>query len=98
MKRFFGLLFSVIFLPLAAWAGDAATIVFREGHIAYISNGYAALVQEYKNLNEASKPHKIIELKIESSPFLINLSEVVIVCRDRCTSLEVIDPRRSNQK
>lgn len=82
----------------AAHAGDGATILFREGHVAYLANGYTTLVEEYKKLNSKDASHSIVELKLESSPFLINLAEVVIICRDRCTSLEVIDPRRTDTK
>lgn len=88
---------AIFICPKLAAAGDGATILFKEGHVAYINNGYSALVEEYKKLNRESRPHAIIELKIESSPFLINLSEVVIICRDRCTSLEVSDPRRTKK-
>lgn len=81
-----------------AFAGDGATILFREGHVAYLANGYETLVEEYKKLNSKSTNHQIVELKLESNPFLINLAEVVIICRDRCTSLEINDPRRSTAK
>ena len=90
-------LVSLISLTSTAYAGDGATLLFREGQLAYVANGYSALVEEYKKLNRNDSKHNIIELKIESSPFLINLAEVVIICRDRCTSLEVMDPRRSAQ-
>ena len=94
---FFTLLVSHCLLTSDAYAGDGATLLFREGHVAYVGNGYASLVDEYKKLNRQDSKHHIIELKIESSPFLINLAEVVIICRDRCTSLEVMDPRKSSQ-
>lgn len=88
----------LLLVPGAALAGDGATILFREGQVAYISNGYSALVQEYKKLSGEKASHKIIELKLESSPFLINVAEIVLICRDRCTSLEIVDPRRSNER
>jgi hypothetical protein len=91
------LLTAYLLTPSLAHAGDGATILFREGHVAYIANGYAALVEEYKKLTTKQSSHSIVELKIESSPFLINLAEVVIICRDRCTSLEVMDPRSSRR-
>ena len=89
--------FLVLFNFSAAFAGDGATLLFREGQMAYISNGYSQLVEAYKKLNKESSSHNIVELKIESSPFLINLAEVVLICRDRCTSLEVVDPRRGSE-
>lgn len=79
-----------------AFAGDGATILFREGQLAYISNGYSQIAEAYKRLNKESSPHNIVELKLESNPFFINLSEIVVICRDRCTSLELVDPRRSS--
>lgn len=85
-------------LPNLAIAGDGATILFREGQVAYLENGYSALVEEYKKLNSKESSHKIVELKLESNPFLINISEIVIICRDRCKSLEVVDPRRTDKR
>lgn len=87
---------ALILTASSAVAGDGATILFREGQVAYINNGYAQLVDNYKQLNRSNSEHNIIELKIESSPFLINLAEVVLICRDRCTSVELMDPRRSS--
>lgn len=81
-----------------AHAGDGATILFKEGQVAYIANGYQQLVDEYKKLGSDNKTHKIIQLNLESSPFLINIAEIVIICRDRCSSLEVFDPRRNRGK
>lgn len=99
MKSFIAFLLtftiSILAITNSAHAGDGATILFREGQVAYIDNGYAALVEEYKKLNSNSSSHKIVQLNLESSPFLINISEIVVICRDRCTSLEVADPRRS---
>lgn len=100
MRKFISIFifFLAIGAPTVALAGDGATIMFREGQLAYVNNGYSALVDAYKKLNSKNSSHQIIELKIESSPFLINLSEVVIICRDRCTSLEVKDPRRTPEE
>ena len=100
-KALLTLAFSVSFTCLSATyalAGDGATILFREGQLAFLNNGYSQLVDAYKKLNADSRAHKIVELNIESSPFLINVAEIVLICRDRCTSLEVKDPRRSNEQ
>jgi hypothetical protein len=93
------ILFGVLFLfNNNCFAGDGATILFREGHVAYLANGYATLESEYKKLSGTDLKHKIVELKLESSPFLINLAEVVLICRDQCSSLEVKDPRQTQTK
>ncbi len=92
------ILFFLLSSPISALAGDGATLLFKEGQVAYISNGYSALVQEYKRLEGKNATHKIVELNLESSSFLINIAEIVLICRDRCTSLEVNDPRKSSQR
>jgi hypothetical protein len=76
-----------------ALAADAATIVFNSGQRVYINNGYGQIVTAMKQLNARSQDHQIVDLNIEGGSFLLNVAEVVIVCRDRCTSLEVVDFR-----
>ena len=46
----------------SAFAGYGATLLFREGHVAYLANGYSALVEEYKKLDLKEAKYKIIEL------------------------------------
>ncbi len=96
----FKILFACLFLILSstAYAGDGATILFREGQVAYIANGYETIVSEYKKLSSSNEQHKIVELKLESNPFLINLAEVVVICRDRCSSMTIKDPRQTESK
>jgi hypothetical protein len=81
------------FTPASALAADAATIVFNSGQRVYINNGYGQIVTAMKQLNARSQDHQIVDLNIEGGSFLLNVAEVVIVCRDRCTSLEVVDFR-----
>lgn len=85
------LLAAALAIPATARAGDGATIVFASGLRAYINNGYGVLVQQMKQLQ--SQDHQIVELNIEGGSFLLDVAQVVIVCRDRCTSLEVVDFR-----
>lgn len=76
-----------------ALAGDGATIVFESGQLVRLNNGYAAVLSAMKTLNDSNQKHRIVELNIEGDSFLLNVAEVVIVCRDRCSSLEVVDLR-----
>jgi hypothetical protein len=80
--------------PLAAaHAGDGATLVFESGQLVRLNNGYGAILSAMKNLNDTNQKHRIVELNLEGNSFLLNVAEVVIVCRDRCSSLEVQDLR-----
>lgn len=87
-------LFSALFLFIGqAHAADGATIAFRSGQIAFIDNGYEKVLEAMESLERESKDHKIVKLTISGGTFLLNVAEVVLVCRDRCTSVEFRDLR-----
>jgi hypothetical protein len=79
--------------PSELFAADAATIIFRSGQRVLIDDGYRAIVEAMKDLNSKSQDHKVVELTIGGGGFLLNVAEVVIVCRDSCGSLQVVDTR-----
>ena len=97
MKQFVFLaalfLSTVLSFPNQAFAGDGAKIVLKSGIIIFINNGYQSVIEEMMKLNRNSQDHRIVKLTIEGGTFLLNTAEVVLVCRDRCKSLEVIDTR-----
>jgi hypothetical protein len=76
-----------------ALAGEAATIVFRSGQVVRINDGYSTVIAAMSKLNTASQAHSIVNLNIGGGSFLLNVAEAVIVCRDHCPSLEVVDVR-----
>ena len=80
-------------VPLPALAGEAATIVFRSGQVVRINDGYNAVVAAMSKLNASSQAHSIVNLNIGGGSFLLNVAEAVIVCRDHCPSLEIVDVR-----
>jgi hypothetical protein len=82
-----------LLLPISAFAADAATLIFRSGQRVYVDDGFRLIVDAMKSLNEKSQDHKVVELNIGGGSFLLNVAEVVIVCRDKCVSLQVIDTR-----
>ena len=77
----------------SAHAADAATLVFRSGIRVYINNGYGKILDAMNRLNKDDRDHSIVQFDYEGGPFLLNVSELVLVCRDRCTTLEVVDIR-----
>ena len=90
---------ALVLLPDSAYAADGATIAFRSGQVAFIDNGYEKILEAMESLGRESKDHKIVKLSIGGGTFLLNVAEVVLVCRDRCTSVEfrdLRDPRREN--
>jgi hypothetical protein len=76
-----------------AFAGEAATIVFRSGQVVRINDGYSVVVAAMAKLNASNQTHSIVNLNIGGGSFLLNVAEAVIVCRDHCPSLEVVDVR-----
>ena len=102
LYRFTGaflLLFGLCCQP--AFAGDAATVIFQSGQVVKIDDGFRQIVDAMKGLNSSNKSYKIVELNIGGGSFLLNIAEVVIVCRDACEPLTVLhqlDPRRGSSR
>lgn len=96
LLQFVGIL--ALCVPLSAYAGDAATVVFKSGQIVEIENGYRQVIEAMQQLAKGQKDYYIVDLNIGGGSFLLNVAEVVIVCRDDCKSLRVrhqLDPARS---
>ena len=83
----------VFSLPGTALAGDAATIHFKSGHVVIIDDGFKDIVEAMRGLNSSSSDHKIVKLDLQGGSFLLNVAEVVIVCRDSCRGLTTVDTR-----
>ena len=96
-KLFLSVLLFFLFPGLAA-AGDAATIVFESGQVIYVDNGYAEVAKAMKELESKSKDHKVIEFKIGGGTFMLNVADVVAVCRDQCSSMRLVDMRDPSRK
>lgn len=95
------LLLAILLLPLSrpslAWAGDAATVIFSSGQVVRLTEGYPQILEAMRTLNQRSAEHKILELKLGGDTFLLNVAEVVVVCREECRSLKYVhqlDPSR----
>ncbi|RMG45105.1 MAG: hypothetical protein D6719_00680 [Candidatus Dadabacteria bacterium] len=97
MKKLLPLLYLLLGLAVPAYAGDAATVIFKSGQVVMIEDGFREIVSEMKKLNNSSASHKILELNIGGGTFLLNVAEVVVVCRDDCKSVKIrhqLDPAR----
>jgi hypothetical protein len=82
-------------IPLAH-AGDAAMIVFKSGVVVNLDNGYKQLVDGMKGLKMKGSENYPVEIQIEGTAFFINLGEVAVLCRDRCSSLTIISPKQGS--
>ena len=88
---------SLLLFPTAASAGDAATIIFKSGQVLQIGDGYRAIVDSLKKLNSDSTEHRLIEVTLGGGEVVLNVSEVVMVCRDGCRGMSIqhqLDPKR----
>ncbi|RIL11148.1 MAG: hypothetical protein DCC75_02935 [Proteobacteria bacterium] len=97
MKRAIFVVLFTLGLVAPAWAGDKATIVFESGQVVTIDDGYRQIIDAMKKLDGQNVEHRIVEFQIGGGSFLLNVAEVVIVCRDNCSSLTVVhqlDPKR----
>lgn len=77
----------------AAYAGDAATIVFKSGVTITLNNGYKQLVEGMKGLRGKGAENYPVEIQIEGTSFFINLGEVTVLCRDTCSALNMVFPK-----
>ena len=85
IPRFLAIALAV--LPMPAFAGEAATIIFSSGASVKINNGYSQLATELKAFNKVNSgggDSYIAEINIEGSTFFINVAEVALICRDAC--------------
>gem|GEM_PF-5736144 len=98
MKKIFALLLIQCALCLSqislAHAGDGAMIVFKSGVVVNLDNGYKQLVEGMKGLKAKGSENYPVEILIEGTSFFINLGEVAVLCRDRCSSLTLISPKQ----
>ncbi len=86
------ILFLTLIIPAnQCFAGDGATLIFKSGQVVFLDNGYKTLSTGLLKLgqNQSSR----MELTLEGSSFVIDLSEINILCRDRCTNMVVVDQR-----
>ncbi len=69
-------------------------IVFKSGVIVNLDNGYKQLVDGMKGLKIKGSENYPVEIQIEGTSFFINLGEVAVLCRDRCSSLTLVSPKQ----
>ncbi len=86
MKYLLTLLF--FFCPSLALAGEGATLLFQDGSLVYIRDGYKNIISAMKKLEKSTSTQKVLELNLDGNSFMINLSQVSIVCRDRCSNVQ----------
>ncbi|MBX7136951.1 MAG: hypothetical protein K1X83_03130 [Oligoflexia bacterium] len=100
MQKFCALFLLTIWLnsPAHLWAADAATVVFESGLVVTIEDGYRQIVEALKATSGKDDRASILELNLNGGSFLLNVAEVVVVCRDECKGLKVrhqLDPARA---
>jgi hypothetical protein len=90
-----------LIIPFTAWAGDAVTVIFGSGQVVKINDGYRQIADGLKSLQMAKDGPQIIEISVNGNTMYINLAEVVLACRDTCSSAVVMHqlaPKDSNRK
>ena len=81
------------FIP-NAFAGDAATMIFRSGAVVYVENGFKQLSDGMQAFRKQGSDNYPIEVNIEGTTFFVNLGEIALLCRDKCSSLEITRPSK----
>lgn len=94
-------IFCVVGLSSNARAGDGATLIFNSGIVVEIDDGYSQLINSLKSLDSKTSIHKVVELNLGGGTFLVNVSEIVVLCRDKCKNMTIkhqLDPARAPKR
>ena len=84
---------AVLLLACAGSANAAgATLIFKSGLRVYVNNGYEKIVDAFSAVPKDAR-HTVISLDVEGGIFLLDVAEVVLVCKEQCSSIKVVDTR-----
>lgn len=100
-SAFLGGAFFFLLLSSTAYAGEGVTLIFQSGQMVTIEDGFGAIVRAMESLDGKESQKKIVKLNLNGSTFLVDVSEVVVVCRDTCRDLKVahqLDPSRGKDR
>jgi hypothetical protein len=80
-----------------AQAEEGVTLVLKSGVILFLRDGYKQIVPTVKahpgpSAEAGARAGRWLELNLDGHPFLVDLNEVAIVCRERCDSMTIIRP------
>ncbi len=90
MKRILALVLLFCILPGSALGDEKATVVMQSGLVITIDNSYKQIVDAVKG----QKKEGFLELNVQGSSLMVNLKEVVVVCKDSCSSMVIVSPAR----
>ena len=74
-----------------AMAQEEVALALKSGHVIRIPYGYTQIAESMKRMQ--GERHMVIEINVNGAPMLINLAEVVAVCKGKCSYLDVVDKR-----
>jgi hypothetical protein len=100
MKRIL-VVFCFIFALISssnAMAAEPVTVVLKSGQIFRLSDGYRDLALAMKTTAGSTSKTRVIDLSIGGEPFVIDLNEIVLVCRNDCKPLTVVDSKTSERR
>ena len=74
-----------------ALAQEEVALALKSGHVIRIPYGYSQIADAMKRMRD--ERNVIIEINVNGAPMLLNLTEVVAVCKGKCSYLDVVDKR-----
>lgn len=84
------ILSAILFYATPALAApDPATLLLKSGAVLRLNDGYRELVQAMGSLGSSNSTVKVVVLSIGGEPFIINMVEVVVLCKGSCNALKV---------
>ncbi|MDZ4787205.1 MAG: hypothetical protein SGJ02_14120 [bacterium] len=87
------LLFNLIVSSSNLFAADGATLFFKSGQALFLDGGYQELSEAMAKLSTRNEGQAVLMLNLVGSTIWVNMSEVIILCRDKCRNIEVMDLR-----
>ena len=89
-KHLVAITLGLLISAMPAWAApDPATLLLKSGAVLRLNDGYRELVQAMTSLGSSNSTVKVLDLSIGGEPFIINMVEVVVLCKGSCNAMKV---------
>ena len=85
--------------PTSARAGDAAVVIFQSGQVLKLDDGFREISAAMQKLSGTDAEHQIVNLELNGGTLVIDVADVVLLCRDQCKSMLIqhqLDPQRAS--
>lgn len=72
-----------------AFAADGAVILFRDGVVAEVRDGWKQLMDGMRDRKDGDEKSSVVELNLDGNSFFVDLEQVLVLCKEPCRSFAV---------